>query len=253
MIRLLLCSVIAISLYAEHIGFPKHYYQINNTAIQKEKFVEILLPLIEEENRKIAEDRLFIVQFFNEYYYTWSASSRDKVRHLAKLAKKYKIKSRYQKEEYLKKIDQIPTSMVLAQAAVESAWGKSRFVTTANNIFGQWTYGKHGIVPKNREVGKHHKIRIFNTLEHSIAAYMLNLNRNRAYTQFRKARLQARASGLPFTGEQSSDTMTSYSGIGKRYNAILKRMIASNGWQKFDQPFTSEYVASSSEAKAGRL
>lgn len=253
MIRLLLISIIAATLFAEHIGFPKHYYQISNTKLQKEKFVEILLPLIEQENQRIAADRAFIKQFFSEYYYTWSASSRDKVRQLARLAKKYKVKSRYKKEEYLAKIDQIPTSMVLAQAAVESAWGKSRFVTTANNIFGQWTYGKNGIVPKNREAGKHHKIRIFNTLEHSIAAYMLNLNRNRAYHQFREARLQARASGLPFTGQKSSDTMTSYSGIGKKYNSMLKQMIASNGWQKYDQPFTSEYVVSNGSEKASQL
>ena len=123
---------------------------------------------------------------------------------------------------------------MLAQAAVESAWGQSRFVSLANNIFGEWTYGKKGIIPENRPEGMHHKIRIFDDLEDSIAAFMLNLNRHRAYHEFRDLRAQYRAKKERFTGLLGSQTMENYSGIGKEYNALLIRTIEVNKWSQYD-------------------
>ncbi len=85
--------------------------------------------------------------------------------------------------------------LALVQGAIESGWGKSRFVREANNIFGHWTWGEVGLIPLGREEGKTHKIRIFRTMQSSVDAYILNLNRHYAYKSFRKARLKKREEG----------------------------------------------------------
>ena len=98
---------------------------------------------------------------------------------LKELQIKYKVQDIYDYETFLKRVDVIPPSLAIAQAAVESAWGKSRFIKIANNIFGHWTYNPEiGIVPLDRIEGKQHLIRVFKTLQDSISAYMLNLSYN---------------------------------------------------------------------------
>jgi len=119
---------------------------------------------------------------------------------LAKLSKKYKIKNLFDKYEYLLKIDKVPESLALTQAAIESAWGKSRFAKYANNIFGQWTYNAKGLVPEHRSEGKTHKVKIFPSLQASVNAYITNLNRNRAYNDFRFRRYQARLLDEMYSG-----------------------------------------------------
>lgn len=212
-------------------GMPAWFYEINDGKKRKSSFVKVMLPLINEGNAKIKVERAFVESFFKKLVDFKKVTAHD-LNTLANLAKKYKIKKLYNKQAYLKRINAIPTSLALAQAAIESAWGNSRFVKIANNIFGQWTYGKNGIVPENRDEGKTHKIRVFKTLQASVDAYMLNLNRNRAYRAFRDKRL---GHGIQnFTGMHASDTMTNYSGIGTEYNALLKKIIKDNNFLAFE-------------------
>jgi len=128
-------------------AFPKEYYTIKDSEKQKEKFVEILYPLILKEEEKIRKEREFVESFFTKFQ-SEGIVTPNEVKKLEAIAKKYRIKSLYDKEEYLKRVDTIPVSMVLAQAAIESNWGKSRFSREANNLFGEWTWGKKGIIPK---------------------------------------------------------------------------------------------------------
>ena len=206
---------------------PGWYYAIKDIKAQKEKFFEILKPLVEKENQKIAQERAFVKRFFEEYANNPLVDDAL-LEKLALLAKKYRIKNLYSKKEYLKKIDTVPTSLVLAQAALESGWGKSRFAKEANNLFGEWTYGKKGLVPKNRAPGKKHKIKIFDTIEDSIASYMLNLNRHGAYREFREARYLAKRANRKFDGLQAAMTMQRYSQLGKRYNYLVSSIIRKN-------------------------
>jgi len=129
--------------------FPKEYYTIKRSEKQKEKFVEILYPLIVKEEEKIRKEREFVKSFFTKFQSVGIVTPNE-VKKLEAIAKKYRIKSLYYKEEYLKRVDTIPVSMVLAQAAIESNWGKSRFAREANNLFGEWTWGKKGIIPKKQ-------------------------------------------------------------------------------------------------------
>ena len=139
------------------------------------------------------------------------------------------------------KIDVIPPSMSIAQAAVESAWGKSRFTKKANNIFGHWTYNaKNGIVPKRRPSGSKHFIRVFPNIQASLRAYMLNLNRHTAYKSFQNKRYQARVKNKNPMGMELSQTMIKYSGIGKKYLVILKSVIRKNKLQNYDNRFYQE-------------
>jgi Bax protein len=236
MLRIILISALFLSFSLSALDtFSAAYLKISPMKAKKKAFVEILLPRIQKANQDILDDRLFVETFFNRKIFTWNSFDRKSMARLRELSKKYKIKNLYHEAEYLQKIDIVPTSMALAQASVESAWGQSRFVGLANNIFGVWTYGKKGIIPENRPEGMTHKIKIYDTLDESIMAYMRNLNRNPAYKKFRKKRSKFRSMSKNYRGIDSADTMEVYSGIGKKYNELLKTMIKSNHFAKHDK------------------
>lgn len=220
---------IVLNLYA---AFPSWYYKINNIKQQKEAFVEILLPLIQIENQKIKKLRKEIIDIFNDPFYLLN---EKKIAFLLQVAKKYKIKQ-LNKYEFLKKIDTIPPSLALSQAAIESGWGKSRFVKKANNIFGHWTYSNKGLKPKSKykHITIDYSIRIFPTLEDSIRAYMKNLNTNLAYKDFRELRYKYHKNNKRFTGLIAADTMINYSQKKEEYIKLLKQLIKSHNWEKYD-------------------
>ena len=221
--------------------FSKEYYSIKKSEEQKEKFVEILYPLILKEEENIRKEREFVESFFTKFHSVGIVTPNE-VKKLKEIAKKYRIKSLYDKEEYLKRVDTIPVSMVLAQAAIESNWGKSRFAREANNLFGEWTWGKKGIIPKNRPEGERYKIRIFDSLEGSIASYMRNLNRHWAYKEFRGARYLAKQMGKQFGGFTASAYLTRYSQLGEKYTLIIKKTIDENEWDLYDIPKSTPEV-----------
>jgi len=230
-LKKLISLALALNLYG---AFPSWYYKIKDTKQQKEAFVEIMLPLIQTENKKIAHLRKLIIDIFNDPYYLMNPK---KIAFLSKIAKIYKIKNITDKEEFLKKINTIPPSLALAQAAIESGWGKSRFVKEANNIFGHWEYSNKGLAPKSRykDIDINYSIKIFPSLEASIAAYMRNLNRNPAYKKFRELRYRYTKNNRRFTGLEAADTMINYSQQKEEYIKLLKNMIKSNRWQKYDK------------------
>ena len=215
-------------------GFPQSYYKLP-MAEKKEYFFNYFNKRIEIENRKILEERAFIKALNNNK--NLDTNSKEYKR-LEKLQIKYKVSNIYNYSSFLERIDIIPPSMALAQAATESGWGKSRFFKKANNIFGHWTYNpKIGMVPLRRPKGKKHLIRIFPDLQSSIAAYMLNLNRTGAYYDFRVKRKQQRNAGTYINGMKLSSTMTKYSGIGHNYVKILKSIIRKSELTKLDKKF----------------
>ncbi len=217
-------------------GFPSYYYDIRSPKIQKKEFIKILLPLIERSNKQVTKDRVFIKTFLVS---VWANSFRNldntSLKNLIKIYKKYKIKGLFNQTEYLKRVDTVPTSLALAQGAIESGWGKSRFVIEANNIFGHWTYTGNGLIPANRDEGKTHMIRIFNSLQSSVNAYILNLNRNRAYRKFRVDRLKAREEKIIYNGLMASKTMINYSALKQQYINILDSVIKRNNLLYYDR------------------
>ncbi len=214
-------------------SFPKSYYQIKDPQKQKQKFVEILYPIIIHEENRIRKERAFVKKFFAKLERGEIVTPAEQAR-LGALARTYRIKDLYDKEAYLKRIDTIPVSLVLAQASIESNWGRSRFARIANNLFGEWTWGKRGIIPKHRDPGKKHKIRIFDSLEESVASYMRNLNRHWAYQEFREARYAARKAGKPFDGFVAAAYLLHYSELREKYTRMVQKRIASNDFNLYD-------------------
>jgi Bax protein len=220
-------------------GLPQEFYNIKDKELAKAYFLEHLYELIEQENIAILKEREFVINVLNNKFLELQKDT-ELLAKLVEIKQKYNIQNIYSLEEYLKKIDVIPPSLALAQAAVESAWGKSRFVKEANNIFGHWTYDRNsGLIPKNRDLGKKHLIKIFPSLRESVQAYMLNLNRNKAYKEFQEQRYIANLNSLKIDGLELSKTMNNYSGIAQKYLNILESVILSNSLEEFDNRFFS--------------
>lgn len=221
-------------LHAVDGGFGKEYYKIRDTKVKKIAFVNTLLPKIQKAEKQILSDRAFIKKFFHKFLFTYSLKARYDMVRLIKISKKYRIKEMYNEHEYLMKIDSIPVSLVLAQSAVESAWGESRFAREGNNLFGEWTWGKKGIIPSGRDDNATHRLRIFDNLDDSVARYMLNLNRHRSYKKFRSLRAQKRAVNERLTGLEAATTMANYSQIREKYNKLLIQVINANGFMGYE-------------------
>ena len=207
-------------------GFGKEYYKIKDTKTRKKAFMDTLHPYILNAQKKILQEQQYVRFYFQLKGFVTIPDAMKK--RMAQLDKKYKIKKNKVLKTYLKKIDIIHEPLVLAQAAVESAWGTSRFTKLANNIFGEWTWGKKGIIPAGRPAGKKYKIRIFDTIQESVDSYMLNLNRHYRYESFRIARYAKRSKGKCFQGKEASNYLQAYSGIGDEYGKMLKGVISYN-------------------------
>jgi Bax protein len=178
--------------------------------------------MIKQENNNILNERKLVISIFKTPSFFLNF---DNLILLSKLAQKYKIKDIYDEKEFLKKIDVIPPKLVLAQGAVESAWGRSYFAREANNFFGQWDYSGKGLIPKRRDENKTHTIRIFKTPQESLAVYMKNLNRNRAYKNFRELRYKYKKEHKKFTADVAATTLILYSQLKEQYVKILQNII----------------------------
>ena len=138
-------------------------------------------------------------------------------------------------DELLIKVDEIPVSLALAQAVIESGWGTSRFAYEGNALFGQYTWGsnKNGIIPNDRETDAKFKIKSFNSLSDSVASYMKNLNTNFHYNEFRINRFVLRSNNLALRGTDLAEYLLSYS-IEDNYTDKIKNIIEINNFEDFE-------------------
>jgi len=208
---------------------PRDIKSLGNTKQKRELFIKILLPLILNENNKITEDRKRLFKILNKNF----NSPGERV-WLKRRFKEYKIKD--QDLSKLKmRMDIIPVSIALAQAANESGWGTSRFALEGNALFGQWTWSKKGISPKNKDKNKTHKILQFQVLKASVRAYKNNLNTHNAYREFREARAKLRENENSINGRELTQYLKNYASIGEKYVAILNDIIERNSLTDFDK------------------
>ena len=133
------------------------------------------------------------------------------------------------------RMDIIPVSIAIAQAANESGWGTSRFALEGNALFGQWTWSKKGISPKNKDPNKTHKILQFQILKASVRAYKNNLNTHNAYKEFREVRAQLRQEDKQIVGLDLTKYLKNYASIGEKYVRILEDIIEKNSLTDFDK------------------
>ena len=208
--------------------FPKDLDEIKDTKLKKETFIKIVLPLVVAENEKILNDKIKLRKIMSKKM----TSDKEKSWLRLKL-REYKVKNS-DISELDKRIDIIPVSIALAQAAKESGWGTSRFALEGNAIFGQWTWTGQGIEPLNK--GKHegHKILRFPILRASVKAYQNNLNTHKGYSEFRDKRHNIRKRNKSIKGLDLTDTLDRYAQTGKEYTDILEQIIKQNDLSDFE-------------------
>ena len=207
---------------------PKDLKKIKSTQKKKDTFIKIVMPLIIDENSKILDNRKKLFKILGK-----QNNSRGEKVWLKRRFEDYEIKNE-DVTELKVRMDIIPVSIAIAQAAKESGWGTSRFALEGNAMFGQWTYGKDGIAPLEREKNKGHKILKFPMLRSSVQAYKNNLNTHSGYKEFRKKRADLRRKNQNISGLELVNYLHNYAATGKEYTDILKKIINQNSLTDFD-------------------
>ncbi len=208
--------------------FPRDLDNLQSVQLKKETFIKIVLPLIVAENEKILDDRERLKTLINKKFTTDTEKQWLRQKLL-----EYKVK-KSDLDELIFRMDMIPVSIALAQAAKESGWGTSRFALEGNAIFGQWTWDGQGIAPLKRDGDKNHKILKFPILRASVKAYKNNLNTHKSYSKFREKRSQLRNKNKNITGLALTDTLKNYAQTGSEYTKILNQIITQNRLSDFE-------------------
>ncbi len=208
--------------------FPKDLDEIQSVRLKKETFIKIVLPLIVAENEKILEDRYKLKKITSRKY-----TSDQEKQWLRQKFLEYKVK-KGNVDELMNRMDIIPTSIALAQAAKESGWGTSRFALEGNAIFGQWTWNGRGIEPLLKDKSKTHKILKFPILRASVKAYQNNLNTHKSYIKFREKRKNLRVKNKKIDGLELTKTLNNYAQTGSEYTKILAQIIIQNRLMDFE-------------------
>ncbi len=207
---------------------PNEIKMIESSKKRKEFFIQIVLPLILKENNNIKLDRKRLFTIINK-----SNNSNLEKKWLNKKYKQYGIPSKDLSTLKIR-MDEIPVSLALAQAAKETGWGTSRFALEGNALFGQWTWSGEGLKPKDSEKNEGHKVMKFNVLQASVRAYQRNINTHSTYKEFRKERAKLRDQGKPLDSLILSKHLNKYAETGEKYVEVLKQIIKQNNLQDFD-------------------
>ncbi len=207
---------------------PEEMRKIENTKKRKTLFIQIVLPLIIEENTKVKLDRIRLFNILNKSNNTQSEKNW--------INAKFKQYGVVNKDLSTLKIrmDIVPTSIAIAQAAKETGWGTSRFALEGNALFGQWTWSGEGIKPSGAKSDTTHKVMRFKILKSSVKAYIRNLNTHSSYRSFRMARAELRDKKKGLDSLILANYLDKYAETGIEYVKILKQIIKQNRLTDFD-------------------
>ena len=207
---------------------PEEMKIIQGTKKKKNLFIKIILPLILEENNKVKLDRKKLFAILNK-----SNNSAAEKRWLNQKFKQYGVLN---KDLLTLKIrmDIVPVSLAIAQAAKETGWGKSRFALEGNALFGQWTWSGEGIKPAGADENTTHKVMKFKVLKTSVKAYLRNLNTHSSYKRFRLIRAVLRDNEKSLDSLILANYLDKYAETGEKYIIILKKIIKQNNLKDFD-------------------
>jgi Bax protein len=213
-------------------ALPRDMAEIADSAVRKELFLRTLLPLVLQANRELRRARNKVIAALDA-----QGEGRLGVTDTLWLDT---VADWYGAEpgdaaDLLSRIDAVPPSLALAQAAQESGWGTSRFALRGNALFGQRSWGEtaEGLAPADAE-RRDFRVRAFPDLMSAVRAYLHNLNSHRAYDDLRARRAQARAQGVPVHALELVRGLKNYSEEGPDYVAALSELIQSNDLQALD-------------------
>lgn len=219
--------------------FPEDFYELSAGSERTKIFFLTLLPMVLLVNEEIATERNALLELFSRYDCNEILNPVE-VDQVAAAARYYKVDSdpltnRQARILLLNRLDQIPPSLALAQAASESAYGTSRFSRLGNNLFGEMVFknSSEGIMPRNRPEGAKNRARIFPTLLDSLRAYVLNLNTHPAYQKLRQIRAEMQMRGEKAQGLELARGLGSYSTRKEAYIDDIRAIIRANNLPKF--------------------
>lgn len=227
--------------------FPNDLHLIHSIQDRKELFFKTILPMAMLANEEVSEQRNTLKALLLEYDQNGDISAAQQ-KWLNTLLKQYRVKKNPllnpgSRALLFNRIDTLPESLILAQAANESGWGTSRFVRQANNIFGEWTFTPGtGLVPEGRPEGETYEVRRFSNLYQSVRSYLRNINTHRAYTLLRNTRQKKRQDNQVATGIELSHGLKFYSTRREEYSREIASMIKSN---RLEQLIARTYLRSS--------
>ena len=208
---------------------PSEIRNIESTKKKKSLFIKIVLPLILEENNRIKVDRKKLFKILNK-----NMNSDTEKKWLNSKFKQYGVLNK-DLSTLKVRMDIVPVSLAIAQAAKESGWGTSRFAIEGNALFGQWTWSGEGIKPAGVDSEEKHKVMKFKVLKASVRAYQRNLNTHGSYKQFRSERANMRDSDVELDSLILADFLDKYAATGKEYTKIIKQIIKQNNLKDFDK------------------
>ena len=207
---------------------PQEIKQIENIQKRKNLFIQIILPLVIKENNNIKFDRKKLFNVLNK-----SKNSKAEINWLESKFKQYGVTNK-DLSTLKVRMDEIPVSIAIAQAAKETGWGTSRFAQEGNALFGQWTWSGEGIKPAGADDGTTHKVMKFKVLQASVKAYQRNLNTHSTYRDFRSARAELRNENKKLDSITLTEHLDKYAETGKEYVRILQQIIRQNNLEDFD-------------------
>ena len=210
----------------------------DDTEARKARLVNLLLPAIQANNLELLDKRARLEALHRDIRAGKPLSRRDRA-WLEELSQRYRLDIPEPLDDQwsrilLRRIDIVPADLALAQGALESAWGTSRFAEEGNNYFGHWCFVKGcGLVPLNRPAGARHEVARFSSAAESVRRYMHNLNSHPRYTELRLIREQARQRQQPFTGSDLAAGLEGYSELGDEYIGMVRSLIRQNRFDRF--------------------
>ena len=207
---------------------PKEIGKIENTKKRKDLFIQIILPLVIDENNSIKLDRINLFSILNK-----SKNTKKEQEWLNIKFKQYGVVNKDLSTLKIR-MDEIPVSMAIAQAAKETGWGTSRFAQEGNALFGQWTWSGEGIKPSDADNDTTHKVMKFKVLQASVRAYQRNLNTHSSYKNFRSIRAELRDEEKKLDSMVLSEYLDKYAETGRDYVVVLQKIIEQNNLQDFD-------------------
>ena len=208
---------------------PNEMKSIENSGKRKNLFIKIILPLVLEENNRIIIDRKKLFTILNK-----NKNSKDEIKWLNQKFKQYGVVNK-DLATLKVRMDIIPVSLAIAQAAKETGWGTSRFAIEGNALFGQWTWSGEGIKPAGADSKATYKVMKFNVLKASVRAYQRNLNTHSSYKKFRFIRAQLRDDNKKLDSLKLAEYLDNYAQTGTEYTKVLKQIIQQNQLKDFDE------------------
>lgn len=234
---------------------PPDFNLYHDSSEKKEAFYEYLLPMIHKANQEVTQERAWLSSM-GDLLLAGVPLSENQIQALGRVEKRYDLGSLSRGTidsvdqslvatarrvgVLLKRVDVVPASLIVAQAAKESGWGTSRFATQGNNFFGIWCfYEGCGLTPLQRTEGFNHEVATFESVEQGVRYYVRTINTHNAYKDLRALRSDARRSDEQSPGELLANGLLRYSERGLAYVQEVQSMIRHNNLQRFTRVYSA--------------